>query len=67
MGIRTGMGKGRPAQLERVSASNPLKNSIDTCKSLKQSIIDAVSQAELDTCKADFYDLMEKHLGIVKE
>jgi hypothetical protein len=46
MGIRTGMGKGRPAQLERVSATNPLKNNIDTSKSLKQSIIDAVSQAE---------------------
>ena len=24
-------------------------------------------QAELDTCKQDFYDLMEKHLGIVKD
>ena len=24
-------------------------------------------QAELDTCKKDFYDLMEKHLGIVKD
>ena len=24
-------------------------------------------QAELDTCKKDFYDLMEKHLGILKD
>ena len=24
-------------------------------------------QSELDTCKTDFYDLMEKHLGIVKD
>ena len=24
-------------------------------------------QGELDTCKKDFYDLMEKHLGIVKD
>ena len=24
-------------------------------------------QGELDTCKQDFYDLMEKHLGIVKD
>jgi len=24
-------------------------------------------QTELDTCKADFYDLMEKHLGIIKD
>ena len=24
-------------------------------------------QGELDTCKKDFYDLMEKHLGIIKD
>jgi len=24
-------------------------------------------QTELDTCKQDFYDLMEKHLGILKD
>ena len=24
-------------------------------------------QGELDTCKNDFYDLMEKHLGIIKD
>ena len=24
-------------------------------------------QGELDTCKTDFYDLMEKHLGIIKD
>ena len=24
-------------------------------------------QAELDTCKKDFYDLMEKHLGIIQD
>lgn len=24
-------------------------------------------QSELDTCKSDFYDLMEKHLGIIKD
>jgi len=24
-------------------------------------------QSELDTCKTDFYDLMEKHLGIFKD
>jgi hypothetical protein len=24
-------------------------------------------QAELDTCKKDFYDLMEKHLGVIKD
>ena len=24
-------------------------------------------QNELDTCKKDFYDLMEKHLGIIKD
>lgn len=24
-------------------------------------------QGELDTCKQDFYDLMEKHLGIVRD
>jgi len=24
-------------------------------------------QSELDTCKTDFYELMEKHLGIIKD
>ena len=24
-------------------------------------------QGELDTCKTDFYELMEKHLGIVRD
>jgi hypothetical protein len=24
-------------------------------------------QAELDNCKTDFYDLMEKHLGVIKD
>ena len=24
-------------------------------------------QGELDTCKKDFYELMEKHLGIIKD
>ena len=24
-------------------------------------------QDELDTCKTDFYELMEKHLGIIKD
>ncbi len=24
-------------------------------------------QAELDNCKKDFYDLMEKHLGVIKD
>ena len=24
-------------------------------------------QGELDTCKTDFYELMEKHLGIIKD
>ena len=24
-------------------------------------------QNELDTCKTDFYELMEKHLGIIKD
>ncbi len=40
------MGKGRPAQIDRVSATDPLKNNMDVSKSLKQTIIDAVSQAD---------------------
>lgn len=24
-------------------------------------------QAELDNCKTDFYELMEKHLGVIKD
>ncbi len=46
MVLRTGMGKGRPAQIDRVSATDPLKNNMDVLKSLKQTIIDAVSQAD---------------------
>lgn len=46
MTIRTGMGRGRPAKLEKISASNPLNASMDTSQSLKQSIIEAVKKAD---------------------
>lgn len=46
MTLRTGLGKGRPARIDRVSATDPLKNNMDVFKPLKQTIIDAVSQAD---------------------
>lgn len=46
MTLTTGMGKGRPKKLDYVTAPDPLKNIMDTSKSLKQSIIDAVSIAD---------------------
>lgn len=46
MTLRTGMGRGRPAKLDRNTATDPLKNNMDTNQSLKQSIIDAVGQAD---------------------
>ena len=46
MTLRTGLGKGRPARIDRVSATDPLKNNMDVSKPLKQTIIDAVSQAD---------------------
>ena len=46
MSIRTGMGRGRPAKLEKITASNPLNLNMDTSISLRQSILDAVSKAD---------------------
>lgn len=46
MSLTTGMGKGRPKKNNFVSATDPLKNHMDTSKSMKQSIIDAVSQSD---------------------
>jgi hypothetical protein len=46
MTLTTGMGKGRPRKLDLVVAPDPLKNVMDTSKSLKQSIIDAVGMAD---------------------
>jgi len=46
MTLRTGMGRGRPPKLDKMSASDPLKNNMDTSKTLKQSIIEAVQKAD---------------------
>ena len=46
MSIRTGMGRGRPAKLEKITASNPLNLNMDTSISLRQSILDAVGKAD---------------------
>jgi len=46
MTLSTGMGKGRPKKQNFVSVPDPLKNHMDTSKSMKQSIIDAVSESD---------------------
>lgn len=46
MTLSTGMGKGRPKKQNFASVADPLKNHMDTSKSMKQSIIYAVSESD---------------------
>lgn len=65
MSLRTGYGKGRPTQLERVTAQIPLRTIMNTEKPLKQSLIDAVNGCDWIPSSNDPYLIMA--LGLAEQ
>lgn len=65
MSLRTGYGKGRPTQIDRVTAQVPLRTIMNTEKPLKQSLIDAVNGCDWIPSSNDPYLIMA--LGLAEQ